>query len=302
MSRTAAVVAALILAAWGCLWPTTAAAQQRCSAQIQNLGRIQRTDSYDPFAGAAVAQYNRFEIRHGGGPACAVAAVISGGASGQRTMASGAGTLDYELYRDAGLSTAVSDINGSPSGWLTAYLSPGAAVGVEFFFVVPAGQVAEAGRYDDTVVVEVYALNGGLPDRRLASRQAAVRADVLASVQTTVSIDGSPRTLSGGALGTLDFGTLESGATRGFQLDVQGNTGYQVTLESENRGVLTGSSGTIPYTLSMDGQSVALGRAASFTYTFARARTHAVMVSIGDVARVLAGTYQDNLYLTVTAR
>ncbi len=279
-----------------------AAAQSRCSVQIRDLNRIERADDYDPFGGADLPQYHRFEVRHLNGPGCAVAVTIGPGDHGDRRMERSGAYLDYELFKDASLSTPVSGPDGSPSGWLTAFVAEDESVDFEFFSVVPSGQLVGGGRYDDRVEVEVWLLEGGLPGRRLARREPQVRADVVETVQTSVTIDGAERPLAGGTVGTLDFGTLESGTSRAFLLSVQGNTDYQVTLESENRGSLTGPSGSIPYTLSLDGRGVGLGSGTTLSYTNARARTHSVVVSIGDIGRAIAGTYQDNLQLTVTAR
>lgn len=277
-------------------------AQARCSVQIRDLGRIEPQDDYDPFASAPEPEYHRFEVAHLDGPSCQVAVTVSLGENGDRVMERSGGQLDYELFRDASLSTPLADPDGSPSGWMVATIPEDESVDFEFFSVIPVGQIVPSGRYTDRVRFEVYLLEGGLPGRRLTNRQIQVRAEVLETVQTHVSIDGTSRPLTGGTLGTVDFGALETGASRAFQLTVQGNTDYRVTIESENEGRLDGGGGSIPYSLAIDGQAVGLGSGATLNYTNARARTHALVVSVGDIGRALAGTYTDNLYLTVTAR
>lgn len=290
-----------LLAVLGPVQEATAAATS-CSVQIAGLTRIEPQDDYDPFAGATVPGYHRFQLRHLNGPACRVAVTIDDGDNGNRVMTRAGSALDYDLFKDASLSTPVSGPDGSPSGWMTASIGTNGLVDMEVFSVIPPGQLAGSGRHMDRVRVEVYLLEDGLPGRRLATRQIQVRADVVESVQTVVTIDGSERPLTGGVVGTLDFGDMQSGSTRAFQLDVRGNTDYQVTLESENQGRLLGSAGSIPYSLSVDGQRLGLGGPATLSYTNARARSHSVVVSVGDIGRALAGTYQDNLCLTVTAR
>ena len=92
---------------------------------------------------------------------------------------------------------------------------------------------------------------------------------------------------------------------------MRSNTGYHVTLESENGGVMKNTDphqpATIPYSLKIGGIAINSGRAQQTVITRSKRLTdpngdlHQVMVTIGQVGNAPAGTYQDNLAVTVVS-
>jgi hypothetical protein len=157
-----------------------------------------------------------------------------------------------------------------------------------------------AGDYRDSVTFTLYRATGSQPGRVMDTQNVQVRARVRSAASATVIIDGVRQALSG-ARGTLDFGSLSNGATRGFSLEVTGNSSYSVTLESENGGAFAGPQGsTVPYTLAVDGRSVSNARTVNLSFG-ANQTQHQVTVTVGEVGRALAGNYQDNLILTVSS-
>ena len=159
------------------------------------------------------------------------------------------------------------------------------------------------GGYQDTVRVAVY--EGDLTDYRLAdTRTVKVRTQVAAVVEVSL-IDGGGRRDLAGARSVLDFGRLTTGETKHFRIDVKTNSGYDIALESENRGALrladAAASSRVPYTLALDGLALDLGSAVSLPFSTARP-SHRFAVTIGRIGNALSGRYQDNLLVTVTAR
>ena len=80
-------------------------------------------------------------------------------------------------------------------------------------------------------------------------------------------------------------------------------------LESENGGVLKNLdpsiSSTIPYTVQIGGQpvSVSKGRQAALSRshrkTDAQGDRHEVLITVGEAANAMAGTYRDNITVTI---
>ncbi len=105
----------------------------------------------------------------------------------------------------------------------------------------------------------------------------------------------------------LDFGQLEKGKTRQIDIQVKHNTPYLLQLSSQNASVLRNPQhpeSTIAYRVALDGRNIDLkntvhvhGQHSSHSTT-----QHQLRVEIQDVERVRAGTYQDNLNLTIQAQ
>jgi hypothetical protein len=124
-------------------------------------------------------------------------------------------------------------------------------------------------------------------------------------------VNGQRSRLTGGKLGTLDFGRMTTGQRLGFSLEIAGNMGYDVMLESENGGKFQGSgqsnNDAVPYRLYLGGLGFDAAQPVRLPFQPATSmgRTvniHQIDVEIGDVSRALAGSYSDNLIVTVTTR
>lgn len=56
----------------------------------------------------------------------------------------------------------------------------------------------------------------------------------------------------------MNFGTLSQGQQMNFDLVIKTNAGYRVRMESQNRGKLVNQTSSVPYTLSLGGNTVSL--------------------------------------------
>lgn len=107
----------------------------------------------------------------------------------------------------------------------------------------------------------------------------------------------------------LDFDKLTKGKAKGFDLRVRSNAGYHATLESENGGVMKHvdprSSATIPYVLRVGGAPVNLSRGRQTALSRNNRLTdrngdlHELLVTIGEIGNAPAGTYRDNITISV---
>jgi len=284
--------------------PSVHAASKGCDLRLDNIDRVDPTGDYDPFAGAPPPAYHRFEVRHQNGPGCAFVIGFGEGENGGRRMEDKGSYLAYQLYVDAALTQPLTDIFGAGSGLLSGTLAGGSDDRAEFQFFshIPGNQMVGSGHYRDRVRVTLYELEDGVPGAILDTRDMQVRTRVRQVAAASVVIDGTRMPLSGTA-GILDFGEIGTGATRNFDLEVSGNGEYDLYLESENGGALTAPGGAaVPYQLFVDGQAVSISRAVNLSFTAQGTQRHGLQVVIPDTERALAGTYRDNLILTVTAR
>lgn len=156
------------------------------------------------------------------------------------------------------------------------------------------GQWIEPGTYSAVLRMSLVGVSGVLAERELPV-SITVRAAVRASFAG-----------SGGKVARLDFGELAQGLQRSVGLDVQANTGHRLTLESSQRGRLVNkrfSQSAISYRLRVAGVLVsAEASGAGLSIPSAGQARHRIEVEIGPVEKVLAGDYEDDLLITITAQ
>lgn len=277
-----------------------------CELRLVGLANVNIAPPYDPFAAAGRAKTERLEVQHRG-EACAFFVTFSAGSGGggRRALEGPSAALDYEIYRTSHRADILKAMPGAARrNVLSGAFGQGQAKqGFDYHLYVPPGQMRSPGAYLDSVKVSVY--EGDLNSFRLAdSRMVKVRTRVPPVVDVSL-IDGGGRRNLAGARSTLDFGVLTTGKTKHFQIEVKTNSGYDIVLESENRGVLrltgTPQPSSVRYTLSLDGLPLDLGSAALLPFSTSK-HSHRFTVTIGRVENALRGRYQDNLLVTVTAR
>lgn len=291
----AALAGGSLLAAAG---PAIAA----CSIDFTSLSN-QSASNYDPY-GSDFFDTEQFAISVDRNDNCAFAVGADNGSNNSgniRRLRLGSNYIPYEIYTTPSRTQRLGDDDGPLSGMIT-----GSTQGTrtdpqfEFAWTIPAGTLVPAGTYKDTVKFTLYQVTGGQAGSTEDTQNVTFQAKVYATVGASLIIDGSSRDLQSG--GTLDFGTLSAGLSKSFTLVVSGNTGYSVNLASENRSILRGpSNATVPYTARVNGATASLSGSSGITFTYSSNQSHSVALTIGDVSRALAGTYQDNLILTVTS-
>ena len=171
-----------------------------------------------------------------------------------------------------------------------------------YFYLLETNDAISADEYTDTVQVELYA---GTPDNYILQDTRTITFTMKIDPFINVTVQGGQ---GAGKKTTLNFGIARPGISLGF--NVNANTGYDIRLESENRGVMRLDTylvpNTIPYLLFQDGNRLDLSNAVKLPYTnsnYSRAvERYDFIVYIGEYEYVLSGSYEDTITVTVMAR
>ena len=178
-----------------------------------------------------------------------------------------------------------------------------------FIFYIPPGQVVPPGTYTDRITFSVYpAYNSvGTPYTTVTITFSAVVAAgaVVSIVPTGGSFNSSAPQL------TLDFGTLQTGQTKGCDVLIKQNNNCTVNYSSANNGVLkqtpTPTADLIPYTCSASGLNINLTQPGSIALPPGVSpqpdgTRYPLAITIGAVGSPAAGTYQDQITISVVAQ
>lgn len=191
-------------------------------------------------------------------------------------------------------SAGSSPLQPAPQDVSLIQLASGRETTVHLWARPLSGQWIEPGTYSGLLRMSLVGALGTLAERELA-----VSIPVTAAVRAGFAG-------SGGKVARLDFGELAQGLQRSVGLDVQANTGYRLTLESLQRGRLVNrrfSQSSITYRLRVAGMAVsAEASGAGITIPSGGLARHRLEVEIGPVEKVLAGDYEDELLITITAQ
>lgn len=232
----------------------------------------------------------------------------------ERYLLRGSQQYRYNLYKDGNLQTVLKDL---PSADQTEVIE-GQFTGNSDLFEIHAftalreeTEVKPPGLYSDTVRVSVYEGNfRGNPD--LAdSRNLLVFFLVPQEVKLSLVDSGAPFNPQD-VTQSLEFGALQTGKSLGFDLIVQSNAGYVLSMSSQNNGSLKHAQHAnqkVGYSLAVGGVTKDLSASESAPVTVAtgsgatpeEGQRHSVRVTIGSVDHKMSGQYQDNVTVTVTA-
>jgi spore coat protein U-like protein len=297
---TAALAALLALAASGGV-----AAKGNCDLSISDAGTPRWTggrnagyEVFDPEQYALVVDFSISSGKRG----CSFFATVTSATAAQpenRRLFGFGGTLAYQIYGGTNLSPILKDVPlAGPNDVL-----PGGSSGrdtivpMRYVLVIPPLQVVGPGLYGDQLLIKVYE---GTPANAVLDDQKSVF--FLAAVPSTAEF-----TFAAG--NSLDFGALQPGAQQSISVLARGNAGFRFLLQSQNQGTLRntdpGDSSAIPYTLFFDGAAVPLQSGiptqifGTSGATSAQGQTDRIDVRIGDLGNASAGTYQDNVQITI---
>ena len=283
--------------------------------QIGNVNWSGGAGGYACFSGAAYPNTVNFTITKavGGRQNYAVTAGPSRNTGTYtRQLNSGGNSLNYALYTTSAmtyqlkaptLALATEVISGSVVG------QPSQIIPLSFVFYVPPGQVVPPGTYTDQVTFSVYpAYNStGNPD---VTQTITLSVVVAAGAAISIVPTGGAFNSAAPQL-TLDFGALQAGQMKSCDVLIQQNNNCTVNYSSLNKGVLkqipTPTADQIPYTLTASGLSIALTGPGSITLPSGvspqpNGNRYPVTITIGSLANPAAGTYQDQITISVVAQ
>jgi hypothetical protein len=229
-----------------------------------------------------------------------------------RQLFSGGNALNYALYTSSAVTfqlkapttaTANEVISGSVAGQSSQVIP------LSFIFYIPPGQVVPPGTYTDRITFSVYpAYNStGPPDTTVTITFSAV---VAAGAAVSIVPTGSSFNSSAPQL-TLDFGTLQTGQAKSCDVLIKQNNYCTVNYSSANSGVLkqvpTPTTDQIPYTLSSSGMYLNLAQPGSIMLgpgvsPQPDGNRYPITITIGTVGNPAAGTYQDEITISVVAQ
>ncbi len=297
-----------------CLWSFGAsAAESQLRLEVDNIDWHGGTRvAYDVFDSGEYAQTVYFKVRLAGEPVPFFVTFGSVAAAGsERRAAHGGDSLGYEIYDSVTRRTALRDLpSATASEVLSGAFGPGEDVKeLSYVVLVSPEQVRPSGFYTQPIKITVYqGTRDSYVEKDAKTVVFSIRVDSVAEM--SLGEPGSP--FDAKAKGhRLDFGNLEKGKARGLDMRVRSNAGYHVTMESENGGVMKNIDprhpATIPYTLQINSAAVSLGRtrqtvlSRSSRLTDRNGDRHELLVTIDEVGNPPAGTYQDNITVTVVS-
>ena len=253
-----------------------------------------------------------FKVRLTGAPVPFFVTFGTVGSSGsERRATRGGDNLGYEIYDSLTRRTALRDLpSATASEVLSGVFGPGEDVKeLSFVIIVPPEQVKPSGFYTQPIKITVYQ---GTRDSYLENDSKTVVFSVRVDPVAEMSLGETGSPFDATAKGhRMDFGNLEKSKAKGLDMRVRSNAGYHVNMESQNGGVMKNIDpshpATIPYTLQINSTPVAVGHTEQTVLTRVNRLTdrngdlHQLLVTIGEVGNAPAGTYRDNITVTVVS-
>ncbi|MBI3897176.1 MAG: spore coat protein U domain-containing protein [Gammaproteobacteria bacterium] len=257
------------------------------------------------------------------GATCEYFLTLSAGQSGdfnQRKLSEMVNKLNYNAYTDGGKSGVFKAL---PTATQSEIISGSFPVAValtqtnthKFFWVIHPQQVVPASGTpytDGNLTLSLYSGLLLLNPTLEATKTITFRAHVDSSVDVSLVESGKRFDISE-TTQRVDFGTLESGAQRGFDVVVRSNNGYVVTLQSQNRQLLTHTraptiADVVPYSVIFNGGGVDLSTGAPVQVIANTGTTPATGIAfpieftVGTLSGdETAGTYSDVINVEVSA-
>jgi len=295
-----------------CPWLfNVSAAESQLRLEVDNVDwRGGTRVAYDVFDPGEYVQTVYFKVRLTGAPVPFFVTFGSVGAADSKRQASQGGDhVEYQIYDSVARRTALRDLPAATaSEILSGAFGPGEDVKeLSYVVLVPPEQVRPSGFYTQPIKITVYQ---GTRDNYVEKDAKTVVFSIRVDPVTELSL-GAPGAPFDPKAKThrLDFGTLDKGKVKGFDLRARSNAGYHATLESEHGGVMKHVdprlSATIPYVLQVGGTPANLSRGRQTVLSRNNRQTdrngdrHELLVTIGEIGNAPAGTYQDNLTVTV---
>jgi spore coat protein U-like protein len=297
------------------LLPGALAVGQDYSLQIGNQIWVGSPGGYNCFNSTDYPNTVNFSITKlsNGNKSYAVTAGTSANTSTYtRKLASGASTLNYQLYTSSAMSFVLeapptANPNQVISGNSVAH--SGTILPLSLVFDIPPSQLVAPGNYSDQITMSIYNSynDNGSPE----STATIFFSATVVSCATLCLVPTGSGFNRGSTSQTLDFGALAQGQMLSCDLLVLKNTSCTVTFSSANQGVLktppVATSDQIPYTCTVNGIALNLATTASLTLppgvsTSQDGTRLPISITIGNLGNPAAGTYSDSITITVTVQ
>lgn len=257
------------------------------------------------------------------GATCEYFVALSTGQSGnfnQRTLSAHTNILNYNAYTDRGKSSILKAYPTATqseviTGSFPLSLSLTQTNSHEFFWTINPQQVVPASGAifeDKHLTLSLYSGQLLSSPTLVATKTIDFHARVDSSVDVSLVESGRPFDISE-TTQRVDFGTLESGEQRGFDVVVRSNNSYTVTMQSQNRQLLVHQrapsvADTVAYSVILNGSGIDLSTGAAVQVITGNGTTPATGASfpiefvVGTLLGTeIAGTYSDVINVEVSA-
>jgi spore coat protein U-like protein len=265
---------------------------------------------YNVFDPGEYAQTIYFKVHLTGNPVAFFVTFNRSSQGGDRRRAAfGSDSLEYQVYQAATNRTVLKDLPAANANevLLGTFGLSETMKELSYAVVVPPEQIKPAGRYSDQLKITVYQ---GTLGNFVEKDSKTVNMSVLVNQVAEMAVVNSGAPFDPLANSQrLEFGELAKGKAKGVDLIARSNAGYQILLESESGGVMEHTdprvADTIPYVLYIGGSPVNLrgGRQTALSrykrVTDRKGDRHEVSATIGNMDNATAGTYRDNITVTI---
>ena len=289
------------------------AGAQTYTLQIGNISWSGSPGGYNCFSSTAYPNTINFTITHNqsGAATYAVTAGIStSSGSYNRQLASGGYRLNYQLYTTSAITYVLqAPMTATPNNVISGSNSTkNTVIPLSFTFFVPPGQAVPPGTYTDTVTIGIYSAYNSLSP--MTTQTITISVVVAAAAAVSIVPTGGPFNSANPQL-TLNFGTLSVGQIQSCDVLIKQNNNCTVFYSSANNGVLKEipipTTDAIPYTCVAGGLTLDLSHPGSVPLPPGLSpapdgNRYSVTITIGNLSNPSAGTYQDQITLTVQAQ
>lgn len=265
-----------------------------------------------------------FEVRgEATGATCEYFVTLSTGQSGdfnQRKLSEMTNRLNYNAYMDSGKSNIFKALPTATQSEIIAGSFPVDIVMTQtnthkFYWTADPQQVIQAAGTpytDGNLTLSLYSGLLFMNPTLEATKTISFQARVDSSVDVALVESGKPFDI-GETTQFIDFGTLESGEQRGFDVVVRSNNGYAVTMQSQNRQLLVHARApaiedTVSYSVIFNGGGVDLSTGAPVQIIAGTGTTPAtgtafpIEFTVGTLSgNEPTGAYSDVINVEVTA-
>ncbi|AMG73826.1 hypothetical protein [Sphingopyxis granuli] len=289
-------ILAVFAAGYAAVAPAFAAPDRSsCEVEIQELGEA-KINRYNALDGGDYLEPIRLRIRNKGDELCAGVVKISRITGSPELTGPHGGKLTYTIVAQNDLGNVVYDPKTNNGNLIPVSIPGRSTIEISPRLFVSGSQPGRAGRYAATLEA------GFIPAGNNAMADAArfnVSAQVTPSVQANFIGSTNPRHAR------LDLGELVPNKQGSISLQIRASSDYQISFQSENKGVLEGpADSSIPYSMTYAGRLIDLSRTDEQQFNPAdpvRPQTNLINVVVGQFNSARAGTYSDQVTITISA-
>lgn len=252
--------------------------------------------AYDPTTNPVVSVW---KIRIRAVKACQASLVIENLQSSGRVALKGNYATENLLLEIASQANAGAPVPMAPTAWTGLKLLAGQEIILLIWLRPDASQWISPGFYQQTLAARLLRTNGETIDYRETQITNYIKATANAQFGVSTGTGGSQ-------VARFDFGELQRNASRSATLDVLSNAAHSISISSSGNGRLVNKqhqNATVPWALRINGQSISLSAGSTaLTFTAKGRIQYTLEARIGEIERLLAGDYADDLLITIMAQ